>query len=268
MLQISATIQQTANPNQWQLNDTTPLYSLGNLGGWGYPNDAISSVKSVYLNNCVFYNAPANGLVQNLGNIELMPSPNALPYVYLQSYTLTPSLLGLPSFNNGLLTCVYTIQTNILTIADISISFPSVFAVGDVITDVTSGKVLGVATIVSVGTLVLSGTGNIYTPGDELENQLGSIIGTNNSATGIFTTNTYTYDIQFGNLSLVEWNMGNKLACIDLKECGCNCDKVEALFDNVMIPIIVANAQCGAAQNKAALNSIFVAQSNSVNLLA
>ena len=257
-LSIKAQIQETANPNQFQLNDITPTYSAGNTGGWGYPNDSILSVISVYLNNCIFYNAPANGLVQSLGNIELMPSPYALPYVYLQSYQLTPAMFGLPSFNNGLLTCVYTITCSVATVEFHNASGGSgLYVIGDTITDTTQSKVVG--TVLSVtqalgaGTLILSAVaGTTIVNNDGLTN--GTVTSQVTGGNPVYSSNVYNYDINFGNLSLVEWNMGKKLACIDLKECGCNCDEVEALFNNVMIPIVVSNAQCGAAQNRAALN--------------
>jgi len=270
-LSISAQLQQTANPNQWKLNDTTPTYSAGNTGGWGYPNDSINSVISGYLNNCIFYNAPANALVQNLGNVELMPSPNALPYVYLQSYVLTPSMFGLPSFNNGILTCVYTINTSVSTVSFHNASGGSgLYVVGDTITDSTQSKVVGVVLSVTqaigAGTLVLSAVaGTTIVNNDNLTN--GTVTSQVTGGNPVYSTNAYTYNLQFTNLTLVEYNMGKKLACIDLKDCGCNCDEVEALFYNVMIPVIVANAQNGAGQNKAALNSIGIAQQNSCNIL-
>ncbi len=522
-LYISAQLQQTSDPNQLLLVDTTPSYTSGTPYGWNNAStDYTTNVVSVYMNNVKFYGAPSNTPPVNLGNIELMPSPNALPYELYQAYVLTPSMFGLPNFNNGLFTFDYTITTLagyeqmlisttaayeqllitspseqynqliitipqqylLITITD-SVSNFSAFSVGDTITDTTTGFLLGgvytvsahsltigaqpvfndpvaighvlfngissvtlsssatfapslptagFATLFNIGqtitnssnsevigivqnlsnttlqinplnypnaslaigntitngtnsahitsaTFAYSGTINIYpfsvgntitdsntsevigtvlavtantltinpltvpnqtvsigdtltngtnttvvpsgttftysipdvdysalfSVGDTISNLTTSkLIGTVLSVTtntltinpltlpnqsisiGNQITNgtnsfiipplttftnsiplyyTYIYLVQFGDATLIEGNLGKKLAQIDILSCGCDCDETKVLFDKVMKPLIISNAQFGASQNRSALNSLGIAQQNSYDVL-
>jgi hypothetical protein len=263
-LNISANLQQTADPSQLVLLDTTPLYSAANPNGWNNSStDYTSNVITVYLNNIIYYPAPANVPPMNLGNIQIMPAVSSLPFNIGQGYVLTPSLFGLDSFLDGIISCVYTVNTETYTIAQAGLNFPSEFAVGDAIRDENTATLLGVVLTVAVGSMVLTSiTGEAFTPGHGLENQNSNTLATNDTATATFNNNTYTYDIQFEYAAQVEYLMGKKLARIDLTECGCDCDEVKKLFDEVMVPLVVSNAQCGAAQNRSCLNSLAICQQN------
>ena len=203
-LEISASLLQTFDPNSLLLVDTTPLYSAATPTGWNNAaTDYIENVSTVYLNNLTFYGAPANVAPLNLGNVELMPSPDALPYVLNQAYVLTPALLGVPNFSNGLFTFDYTIQvlayyqeltittvpttTNTIEITDNGATIFNVFKIGDIITNTSTSELLGTVTqIVATGAgsilRLYPNTGHTATATNVLTN------GTSNATLGGFGT--------------------------------------------------------------------------------
>ena len=257
-------MQQRADPNQLVAFDTTPPYSSNITYGWNnLLTDFTNSVTSVYLNNCIFYPAPANVPPIVIGNVNITPS---LPFTIYQGYVLTPSMFGLTNFNNGILYAVYTISAATCTFNFHNATGGSgLYVVGDTITDTTQSIVVGIVTSVTqalgAGTITLSAVqGTVIHNNDGLTN--GTVTSQVTGGNAVYGTNTYTYPIQFGDAAPIEYYMGKSLASIDLTQCGCDCNEVKVVFDQVFKPLIIANAQLGAGQNKSALNSLAIAQQN------
>lgn len=101
-------IQSDSNTIQ-TLQDITGSYSTGNPNAWNAnSNDNVSNVTSVYVSGTYF---SPNTPPMTIASTELMPSPNALPYVLEQKFTLSPTLFNLGTqFNDGLY--VYAVIVN------------------------------------------------------------------------------------------------------------------------------------------------------------
>lgn len=261
-LALNIQLTQGCDATQLYLEDITGVYSTGNLTGWGSPNINTSLVTGVSISGTI-RTYPASSPVQNIPSTELMPSPNSLPYVVGQEFTLTPTLLGLGSANfpDGIYTLLYTISYSCTyTITDGDANF-TVFTVGQTITDTSTGKVIGTVASSAIGTLVLNNvTGNTVSIGDIITNGTSNIT-LSNLLTTAFGTCTGNFTIQKEITCNIDACLGVRLSQLVLNN-NCECKNIKNVFENIFEPLIISKAQTGCTQNNSALNSLAVAENN------
>ena len=257
-------LEQTADPTLVYLTDFTGAYSAGNLTGWGAPNDDVAFVTSVTIGG-TFRPYPCNAPALIIPPVTLMPSSEyPLPDYLWQEFQITPTLLALPSSNfcDGIYLFVYSVNTTVLSFTT-SVIPPS--DIGQIVTNFTTGKILGTLFSIVTGTdtsviTLINLTGYTISAGNVvLINglQYETLIG------GTPTMNTYTQDIQFYYTANSDCCLGNNLDKLD-PFCR-NCGDIDKLYVDGFITLMAGKSQAGCSMNNNALDTLFSFNKNFCN---
>lgn len=118
---------QVADAGKLYMTDTTGIYSLNNLTGYGSPNTNLAVVTATYVTSPIIY--LPDGTSNSYPTVNLYPnSPNLPPYTAYELYLLTPSSFGLTNATlpDGIYAGSYTVHDGNLN-EDFSTPFQVLF---------------------------------------------------------------------------------------------------------------------------------------------
>jgi hypothetical protein len=252
---LNISLQQTQDSTQIYLFDTTGQYGTANLGGWGSPNQATNTVAFTTLSVTI---TPLGDIAPTTYPIiNVFPTlSNPSPYVFNESYILTPSLIGLSStlFPNGIYNLTYTVNCSYYT-ANYS-SYTGTINVGNTIYKGTLiHEVVGIVLSIGGGTITIQPTygSTVINNGDTLYVgdvffPTGSLIVSDVVLTSVIYTVAKSFKINNGLICCI----GNLLSGMD---CCCDCQSFESLWQNFMY-LVGSQAQIGCNKNGEALQSM------------
>lgn len=257
-LELNVIAIQSSDNSIISIKDITGMQSSGNPNGWNGTNPNVSSVTSVTIGG-TFRPYPSNSSPINIPTTELMPLPNPLPYVLWQEFILTPSLVSfpMPTFKDGIYTLTYSVTTSqaIYTINS-DTDYNVQFSVGDTITDLSTGKILGIVSILTTDSMTLNpATGNLVSIGDTLTNGINNVVVPEASTFSFIPAIVFTYIIQQLITSNSDCCLANNLAKID-PFCS-NCGDTRELYCQSFITLMAAKSQVASQQNNSSLDSLF-----------